>query len=110
KEPARQIVDAVFDELGTDVMMHAWTASEITPAALRALLPVSDLLVDEISILDPAVAGLSLHAGAAEVTQTLPHKLLFDGKTFATYLVYWGEAAADPLRMSLVLPVEGVPG
>ena len=110
KEPARRIVDAVFDELGTDVMLHAWPAAEVTPAALRALLPVSDLLVDEVSILDPAVAGLSLHTGAADVTQTLPHKLLFDGKTFATYLVYSGDAAAQPLHMSLILPVEGVPG
>jgi hypothetical protein len=110
KEPARRIVDAVFDELGTDVMLHAWPASEVTPAAVRALMPVCDLLVDEVSILDPTVAGLSLQAGTTEVTQTLPHKLLFDGKTFATYLVYWGEAAVEPLRMSLVLPVEGVPG
>jgi len=110
KDPGRRIVDAVLDELGTDVMLHAWVASEVAPAALRALLPVSDLLVDDVSILDPAVAGLSLHAGATDVTQTLPHKLLFDGKTFATYLAYWGEAAAAPLRLSLVLPVEGVPG
>jgi hypothetical protein len=110
KEPARRIVDAVFDELGTDVALHAWSAAEVTPAAVRALLPVSDLLVDEVSILDPAVAGLSLHAGATDVTQTIPHKLLFDAKTFATYLVYWGEAAPQPLRMSLILPVEGVPG
>ena len=109
-EPARRIVEAVFAELGTDVMLHAWPASEVTPAAVRALVPVSDLLVDEVSILDPVVAGLSLHAGLTDVTQTLPHKLLFDGKTFATYLVYWGEAAAEPLRMSLILPVEGVPG
>jgi hypothetical protein len=106
----RAIVDAVFEELGTDVTLHAWPASAATTAALRSLLPVSDLLVDEISILDPAVAGLSLHVGAAEVTSSLRHKLVFDAKTFATYLVYWGDAGAEPLRMSLVLPVEGVPG
>jgi hypothetical protein len=109
-EPARQIVDAVFEELGTEVTLHEWSAAAVTPAALRALLPVSDLLVDEISVLDPAVAGLSLRVGDAEVTRSLPHKLLFDGKTFATYLVYWGDAGQQPLRMSLVLPVEGVPG
>ena len=109
-EPARRIVDAVLEDLGTDVALHAWSAAEVTPAALRALLPVSDLLTDEISILDPAVAGLSLHVGAADVTASLPHRLLFDGKTFATYLVYTGEAGPQPLRMSLVLPVEGVPG
>src|SRR5207237_1288597 len=52
----------------------------------------------------------TLHAAAADVTATLPHRLLFDGKTFATYLVYWGDAAPERLRMTLVLPVEGVPG
>jgi hypothetical protein len=109
-EPARRIVDAIFGELGSEVALHGWPAAAVTPAALRAFLPVSDLLLDEISILDPAVAGLSLHLGAREVTRTLPHKLLFDGKTFATYLVYSGDAAPEPLRMSLVLPVEGVPG
>src|SRR4029079_19016600 len=105
-----RIVDAIFDELGTDVVLHAWPAAEITPAALRAFLPVSDLLVDEVSILDPFVAGLSLRADGADVTETLPHRLLFDGKTFATYLVYSGDAAAQPLHMSLILPVEGLPG
>ena len=61
-------------------------------------------------MLDAAVAGLSLHAAAADITATLPHRLLFDGKTFATYLVYWGDPAPERLRMTLVLPVEGVPG
>ena len=109
-DPARQIVEAVFEELGTDVTLHEWPASAVTPAALRALLPVTDLLVDEISILDPAVAGLSLRVGDSDVTASLPHKLLFDGRTFATYLVYWGDAARQRLLISLVLPVEGVPG
>src|SRR5262249_55383469 len=77
--------------------------------ALRALLPVSNLLVDDVSMLDPAVAGLALRAGSADITASLPHRLLFDGKTFATFLVYWGDARPQPLRMSLVLPVEGVP-
>ncbi|HJZ77493.1 MAG TPA: hypothetical protein VKE51_37445 [Vicinamibacterales bacterium] len=109
-EPARQIVDALLTELGTDVTLHEWPAAAVTPAALRALLPISDLLVDEISVLDPAVAGLSLRVGDADVTSSLRHKLLFDSRTFATYLVYWGDAGQPALRMSLVLPVEGVPG
>ncbi|HKB09707.1 MAG TPA: hypothetical protein VKD69_03595 [Vicinamibacterales bacterium] len=107
---ARRIVDAVLDELGTDVTLHEWPAAEVTPAALHALFPVSDLLVDDISVLDPEVAGLALRVGATEVTRTLPHRLLFDGKTFATYLVYSGDAGAEPLQISIVLPVEGVPG
>jgi len=109
-DPMRRLVDGTLEELGTDVALHAWPAAAGTPAAIRALVPIADLLTDEISVLDPAVAGLSLHAGAPDVTATLLHRLLFDGKTFATYLVYWGDAGPEPLRMTLVLPVEGVPG
>ena len=110
RDSVRRLVDGTLQELGTDVALHAWPSAVETPAALRALVPVADLLTDEISVLDAAVAGLSLHAAAADITATLPHRLLFDGKTFATYLVYWGDAAPERLRMTLVLPVEGVPG
>jgi hypothetical protein len=110
RDPARRIVDGMLQDLGTDVALHAWPASEVTPAALRALGAMSDLLGAQISILDPAGVSLSLRAGAADVTRSLPHRLLFDERTFATYLIYWGEASAEPLRMTLVLPVEGLPG
>jgi len=109
-DPARRVVDGTLQDLGTDVALHAWPAADEMQAALRALVPIANLLTDEISVLDPAVAGLSLHVGAADITLSLPHRLLFDGKTFATYLVYWGDPGPQPLRMTLVLPVEGVPG
>jgi len=104
------VVDSILRDLGTDVVMHVWPAPEVTPPVLRALGAFRDLLVDDMSILDAGAVGLTLRVGADDVTATLPHRLLFDDRTFATYLVYWGEAAADPLQMSLVLPVEGVPG
>ena len=37
------------------------------------------------------------------------YRLLFDGRTFATYLAYWGDASTDPLELSLTLPTEGAP-
>jgi hypothetical protein len=104
------VVNGVFQDLGTDVVMHVWPAPDVTASAFRALSAVPDLLLGDISLLDAAGVSLALRAGAADVTATLPHRLLFDGRTFSTYLVYWGEAAADPLQISLVLPVEGVPG
>jgi hypothetical protein len=104
------VVDSILRDLGTDVVMHVWPALEITPPVLSALGAVRDLLVDDMSILDTGAVGLTLRVGADDVTAKLPHRLLFDDRTFSTYLVYWGEAAADPLQMSLVLPVEGVPG
>jgi hypothetical protein len=104
------LVDLILQDLGTDVAMHVWPAAEVTPPALSALGAVRDLLADDMSILDAGGVGLTLRVGATDVTTTLPHRLLFDQRTFATYLVYWGDRAADPLQMSLVLPVEGVPG
>jgi hypothetical protein len=109
-EPARRVVDGVFQDLGTDVVMHAWRAADVTPAALRTLGPLADLLAHDVSILDPEGVGLTLLRGAEDVTKSLRTRLLFDDRTFSTYLVYWGDASPDPLRMSLVLPVEGVPG
>ena len=84
--------------------------ADVTAAALRSLIPVADLLSHDVSLLDPEGVGLSLTRGTEDVTKSLPVRLLFDDRTFSTYLVYWGDAASDPLKMSLVLPVEGVPG
>ena len=96
------VVDGILHDLGTDVALHVWPASEVTPPALGALGAVRDLLSDDVSLLDDAGVGLALRVGAADVTTTLPHRLLFDERTFSTYLVYWGEAAADPLLMTLI--------
>jgi hypothetical protein len=109
-DPARLIVDSSLQDLGSDVTLHAWPAADFTATAFRALAQIADLLTGEITALDPAGVGLALRRGGAEVTASLPHRLLFNEHTFATYLVYWGAAASDPLQMTLVLPVEGVPG
>jgi len=107
---ARRVVDNVLQDLGTDVTLHAFAAADLSAAAFRALGEVADLLTGDITILDPAGVGLALRSGSRDLTLSLPHRLLFNERTFATYLVYWGSAAADPLEMTLVLPVEGVPG
>jgi len=82
----------------------------VTSAALRAVGPMADLLAHDVSPLDPEGVGLALTHGTEDVTKTLRVRLLFDDRTFSTYLVYWGDASPEPLRMSLVLPVEGIPG
>ncbi len=43
------------------------------------------------------------------MTASVKHRLLFDGRTFATFLAYWSDASAEPLQAALTLPVEGVP-
>src|SRR5262249_23435924 len=107
---ARGIIDAALQDLGTDVTMRAWPAGDMTLPALRARSGRAVLPGGRIPSLDRAGGSLSLRGAAAEVTGSLPHRLLFDEKTFATYLIYWGHQSAEPLRMTLVLPVEGLPG
>jgi hypothetical protein len=102
------VVDGVLHDLGTDVVLHAWRASDVNGVLLRALRSLTDLLTHDISILDDAGVGLQLQVGPLDVTQSLPHRVLFDDKTFSTFLVYWG--SGDDLEMTIVLPVEGVPG
>ena len=104
------IVQSVLDELGTTVTLQAWPATDATAAGIRALAHVPELITGEISSLDAEAAGLALRVGATDVTRLLSHRLLFDNRTFATYLVFRGEPGAEPLQISLVLPVEGVPG
>ena len=106
---ARRLVDTELLTLGTDVALHAWRASPALAPAIRALAPLATLMEDDVSVLDPSVAGLTLVQGGRDVRSAVQHRLLFDGRTFATWLAYWGEPSADPLQVSLTLPVEGVP-
>ena len=105
----RRLLDAVLRYAGTDVSMSAWRASDALAAALQSVAPVAALLTHDIEPLDESAAGLQLFVGADDVGRTLPHRLLFDNQTFATYLAYWGERRPDPLRVSITLAVEGTP-
>ena len=48
--------------------------------------------------------------GRSERSARHRRRLLFDTKTFSTLLVYWGEAAAEPLAVSLSRAGQGSPG
>ncbi len=102
------VVEGVLRELGTEVVMHAWRAQDTAGEVLRALASMTDLLTDGIAILDDAAVGLELRIGPLDVTRSLPHRVLFDDKTFATFLVYSG--SGGDLEVTILLPVEGVPG
>src|SRR4051812_258918 len=101
-------VEGVLHDLGSEVVMHAWRPSELSGAALRALASLTDLLTDNVVILDDAAVGLELHVGPRDVTASTPHRVLFDDRTFSTFLVYSG--SGSELEISILLPVEGLPG
>jgi hypothetical protein len=109
-EPPRRVVEDVFQDVGTNVAVRAWRASEITGAAIRVLFPLASLLTHPVSTLDEAGVGLRLTIGQADVVGTLRHRVLFDTRNFSTLLVYWGDAGSTPLGVSLTLAVEGEPG
>ena len=109
-DPAGTVVEGVLQELGTAVVSHAWRSSDVTPETLRALASLSGIAGHEISALDPESVGLSLNIAAEDVTTSLRHRVLFDTETFSTLLVYWGSPSAEPLAISLRVPIEGTPG
>lgn len=76
---------------------------------LRAAAAVSDIYAGELVTLDDQASGLRLSAGGQDVTATVPHRLLYNMTTFATYLVYWTPGSAGALEVSLRLPAAGVP-
>ena len=106
---ARRIIDSQLETVGTDVAIVAWRSSGLIQPALRRLAAIAPLLGGDITALDAPAARLALTLGGRDVTGSTRHRLLFDNRTFATYLVYWGEASETPLDVTLTLPVEGVP-
>jgi hypothetical protein len=105
----QRVMDSELETIGTAVVLHAWRPSQGLAAAIRALAPLAPLMRGEVNALDSAAANLVLSAGERDVTRTIRHRLLFDGRTFSTYLVYWSDPAPEPLQLSLTLPVEGTP-
>ena len=103
-----RLIDSLLEDLGTDVSLRAWRASDAVEE-LRALTPIASLLTAEITRLDAAATQLRLSVGGRDVTSTQRFRMLFDERTFATYLVYWGEATAEPLEVAATLSMGGTP-
>jgi hypothetical protein len=109
EDAIRRVVESELETLGTDVVMHAWKATEALDAALASLGPLAPLIRGEASVLDASGASLRISVDGQDATARVRHRLLFEGRTFATYLAYWSEPSAPPLDISLTLPMEGVP-
>jgi hypothetical protein len=105
---SRPLIDSLLEDLGSDVTLRAWQASDVVEE-MRALEPIASLLTSEISRLDAAATQLRLSIGDRDVTATQRFRMLFDERTFATYLVYWGDAANEPLHVSATLSMGGTP-
>lgn len=100
----------VLATVGTSTIATAWRGNITSlTEAVRALTPVSDLLGDEIETLDPVAVNLTLFQGTRDVRASVAHRVLFDQKTFSTYLIYDGAASTQSVQVALRLPIDGVP-
>ncbi len=95
-EPAtatQRIVERQLAELaGTVTTVHSVDSGSL-PRSLAAAASIKDVLTSEVVTLDEKAAGLKLSLGAEEATGRIRHRLLYNATSFATYLVYQGEAA-----------------
>ena len=106
----RYVTDALLRTIGTAVAAHAWPVPDnAVRDAVSAVTALDRLLGDEVTELDPSAAQLHLTIRGDEVSTRVPHRLLFDGRTLATLLVYWGDEQTGPLGVRLSVPTPGVP-
>jgi hypothetical protein len=104
------IVRQTLSSIATDTLTTAWeTGVKEFAAALAAFGPAAPLLVHPVEELDSVSVGLTLTVDSADVRSTLPHRVLFDEQTFATYLWYDGGLPGQRMEVGLRLASEGVP-
>ncbi len=93
---------------GRSVFTTCVAKPDALAAALRSATSVKDVFNGEIVSLDEQASALKLTIGGQDVTASIPHRLLYNMTTFATYLVYWApERAGQRLDVSLHLASAG---
>ena len=69
--------------------MQACDSSRRRSRRRSASTPLAALLTGEVSVLDARGRRAAARGGGADVTALTRHHLLFEERTFATFLVYW---------------------
>jgi hypothetical protein len=101
---------AAIDALGTRVVaICAVGSTEAVAATLRALRPAASLLTGDVDAVDPVASSLQMSGATGAVGDAITSRLLFENRSFGTYLFYNAPAAATPLQIELNVPVEGSP-
>ena len=90
---AQHILEQQFADLATRLTtVHTADIRTLT-RSLMATASLRDVLLSEVVTLDEKAAGLKLSQGGEEVTGRVPHRLLYNATSFATYLVYQGDTS-----------------
>jgi hypothetical protein len=79
-------------------------AMETAVGALRPLVP---LLTGEVDAIDAGASSLRMSAQGQDVLAQVPHRLLFENRTFGMYLIYRSDQNSAPLDVTLNVPIEG---
>jgi hypothetical protein len=83
---------------------------DVLAAALRSAVAIKDVLAGEVVTLDEQASALTLTMNGQDVTSSVPHRLLYNNTTFATYLAYWApDRAGQRLDVRLHLASAGTP-
>ncbi|HLA78834.1 MAG TPA: sigma-E factor regulatory protein RseB domain-containing protein [Vicinamibacteria bacterium] len=94
-EPA-MAAQGVLERQLADLAGKLTTIHSVSPASLPRVLAaaasIKDVLTSEVVTLDEKTAGLKLTLDGQEVTDRIRHRLLYNATSFATYLIYQGEA------------------
>ena len=93
------LIDLHVASLASDVVAIAADgeprALEAAVGALRALAP---LLSGEVDAIDAGASSLTLSAQGQDVSAQVPHRLLFENRTFGMYLFYRSERERHAAR------------
>lgn len=108
-EPREALARAHVEALAEGVTTVAWSLpSTVLLRALPALRPLAPILTGDVEFLSGPSSPLTLtHAEGG--TDAISRWLFFDGRSFATYLVYSGPSSPQGLRVSVNAPLEGTP-
>ncbi len=101
-------VAAVLGLTGTTADTTIFPASARTASNLRVLATVPQLLLPNVVTMDDEGSDLTLTSAGDSVAARLPHRLLFDDRTFATYLAL-PHGTSAPLDVALRLTADAQP-
>lgn len=111
REAARRLMRWCLPHLGGRPMFVTCVANvETWAAVLRAAVTIKDVLGGDVVTLDDAASGLKITQQGKDVTATLPHRLLYNSTTFATYLIVWNpDDPAGTIDVTVRLPAAATP-
>jgi hypothetical protein len=102
------LIDLHIASLASDVVAIAADGDPpALEAAIGALGALAPLLSGEVDAIDAGRSSLTLSAQGQDVSAIVPHRLLFENRTFGMYLFYRSEENATPLDVTLNVPIEG---